>query len=344
MRVAALVPVRRFLRGLGAPVDRLAERLHLPPDIFARPEELIPAYTGSRFIAEGARAEGIEILGALAGERTRLDDLGSFGHQVLQSATLYDAITTAQRIVRSYHSGEAYWLGGVGADRWFCQRFTTQLDDWLEQTEQYALLTALAVFRAVGGPRWRPTVHLRHGVPKSIRDTPMLHDADLIFDRPVSAIAAPPALLHRSLVALRNGAHGDEADLAAWNASGPASDLANSLRQWMRGIIRTEAVRIEVLAETIGARPRTLQRRLAEAGTSYARILALARFEAASQLLTREDIPIRDVAREVGYRDAAHLTRAFRRWSGTTPSDFRRLHRERDMGSPLALEPSAPLL
>jgi AraC-like DNA-binding protein len=35
---------------------------------------------------------------------------------------------------------------------------------------------------------------------------------------------------------------------------------------------------------------------------------------------------------------------AFRRWSGTTPSDFRRLHRERDMGSPLALEPSAPLL
>jgi AraC-like DNA-binding protein len=327
MRVAALVPVRRFLRRIGAPVEPLLERLHLPPDMFADPEALIPAYAGSRFIDESARNEGLETLGTLAGEGAQLEDLGNFGSQLLQCPTVYDMIATARRIVPSYHSGETFWLAEDGAERMFCHRFTLQLDHWFEQTEQYALLTAVAFFRAVGGPRWHPTVHLKKDVPRKVRDSPLLADAELVFDRPVSGIAVPPTILHRSLEMTAEKLAPTARDLADWNASRPAFDFAVSLRQWMSGVIRTEAVRLPVVAETVGASPRTLQRRLAEAGTTYAHVLAEARFSAASRLLAHDDLSIRDVAREVGYPDAAHLTRAFRRWSGTTPSHFRRLQR-----------------
>ncbi len=48
------------------------------------------------------------------------------------------------------------------------------------------------------------------------------------------------------------------------------------------------------------------------------------RFEAARKMLSDPDRKIRDVALLLGYSDAAHFTRAFQRWTGLTPSAFRR--------------------
>lgn len=324
MRVSALVPVRRFLRRIGAPVDRLLQRLHLPADLFADPEALIPAYLGTRFIAEGARSQGIETLGALAGESTKLEDLGTFGRQLLGAVTLHDVIRTAQRIGPAYHSGERFFLTGTAPAQRLCQRFVVRLDDWQLQTDLYALLTALVLFRSVAGSSWRPTVYLQTGAPKALRDVPALRDADLVFDQPLSAIGVSPALLRLPLTAHADDGENGRAALTTWRESGPANDLVTSLRQWLSGVLRTDAVRIDVLCRTIGTTPRTLQRRLAEAGTTYGRVLAQARFGAAIRLLARDDHTVRDVAYAVGYRDAAHLTRAFHRWSGASPSAFRR--------------------
>ena len=74
--------------------------------------------------------------------------------------------------------------------------------------------------------------------------------------------------------------------------------------------------------------PRTLQRRLAEHGISFAALLNEVRRAQAERLLLRSDAPLADVAEQVGYRDAATFVRAFRGWTGTTPGKFR------DAGTP----------
>jgi AraC-like DNA-binding protein len=324
MRVAAIRPIERFLRRLGAPTERVLESVHLPPDLMHHPETLIPAYAGTRFISESARAEGIEDLGAIVAHETRVDDLGTFGQRLVQSLTLYDLIATAKRIQSAHHSGEVYWLGRVEGRQAFCQRFTLRLDDWGLQSSQYAILLALGLFLAVAGHGWRPRVYLRKGVPRALAASEWAERADFVFDQPVSAVEMPPSVLHLAIAADETPRPNSHA-LTAWAESRPGIDLQTSLRQWMSGVLRSDTVRIDVLSETIGITPRTLQRRLAEVGTSYAHVLGEARFEAASRLLARADLAIRDVAHEVGYRDAAHLTRAFHRWTGTTPSEFRRL-------------------
>jgi AraC-like DNA-binding protein len=68
---------------------------------------------------------------------------------------------------------------------------------------------------------------------------------------------------------------------------------------------------------------RTLKRKLQERGTTFRALLDDARFRQAQHLLENPDLDIQQVAIALGYRDPACFTRAFRRWSGRTPSQAR---------------------
>ena len=64
-------------------------------------------------------------------------------------------------------------------------------------------------------------------------------------------------------------------------------------------------------------------RTLLEEGTSYSALLDSARLRDAIFLLENQKIGIVQVAEYLGYNDAANFTRAFRKWTGVTPSTYR---------------------
>ena len=84
---------------------------------------------------------------------------------------------------------------------------------------------------------------------------------------------------------------------------------------------------IQLVAGAIGMSTRTLQRRLGEDGVTYAQVVARARAEMARQMLRDSAWKIGEIGRTIGYSNAGHFTRAFLRWTGRTPRDFRRLGR-----------------
>ncbi len=73
----------------------------------------------------------------------------------------------------------------------------------------------------------------------------------------------------------------------------------------------------------LGMHRRTLNRRLAEQGTTIAKVLNEVRFQLARQLLSETDLPFVEIAATLNYTDASTFTRAFRAWSGTTPTLWR---------------------
>ena len=64
--------------------------------------------------------------------------------------------------------------------------------------------------------------------------------------------------------------------------------------------------------------------RLRAEGHSYSGLVEQARYLAARGLLRDGGIGITEIALDVGYSDAANFNRAFRRWTGVTPREFRR--------------------
>lgn len=69
---------------------------------------------------------------------------------------------------------------------------------------------------------------------------------------------------------------------------------------------------------------RTLKRKLNEAGTNFQALLDEARQRRAIELIREGKLSLQQIAQVLGYTDPAAFTRAFKRWTGERPSDFRR--------------------
>lgn len=80
---------------------------------------------------------------------------------------------------------------------------------------------------------------------------------------------------------------------------------------------------IRTTADFVGMSVRTLQRRLARAGANHHRLVAQTRFATAAAVLERTDAKILELALDLGYSDHANFTRAFRRWAGCAPREYR---------------------
>ncbi|MEY4763958.1 MAG: hypothetical protein RI907_631 [Pseudomonadota bacterium] len=111
----------------------------------------------------------------------------------------------------------------------------------------------------------------------------------------------------------------------------PSDDLADEdrhlsarIERALRDKPRLLGLGLEGLALEMGLHARTLQRRLKDAGETHSAIQARVRYELAQAWLQDASLSIEDIAERLGFSDRRSFTLAFSRWSGQTPSQFRR--------------------
>ncbi|MFL6171452.1 MAG: AraC family transcriptional regulator [Marmoricola sp.] len=81
---------------------------------------------------------------------------------------------------------------------------------------------------------------------------------------------------------------------------------------------------LETVAEHLRMSGRTFKRRLQEHGTSFRQLVEAARKAEAVRLLNTTSLSVAQVADRLGYADASSFSRAFQKWTSTTPGAFRR--------------------
>jgi AraC-like DNA-binding protein len=80
---------------------------------------------------------------------------------------------------------------------------------------------------------------------------------------------------------------------------------------------------LALVARALGVSSRSLQRALAEEGTSYAQVSNRQRQALAEQLLRRRELGISEISLALGFSGSPAFHRAFRRWTSLSPSEFR---------------------
>ena len=102
----------------------------------------------------------------------------------------------------------------------------------------------------------------------------------------------------------------------------PPGQTIASVRREIKGLCSSGIPTLDDVAKALGVSPRTLQRRLADNGLTFTKVLSEVQFVTARHLLTEQQ-KLAEVARKLGYSDPGSFTRAFERWTGMSPQKYR---------------------
>lgn len=117
----------------------------------------------------------------------------------------------------------------------------------------------------------------------------------------------------------------EQCDKMLMEASIVDESLPNSLYRYL-AMFNYQMPSASEAAQTFGISERTLRRQLKTDNSSYQKVLDQVRHEKAKSWLSNSTRPIEDISSKLGYKEAAAFNHAFKRWSGITPSQYRRSH------------------
>ncbi|HSR99377.1 MAG TPA: AraC family transcriptional regulator [Kofleriaceae bacterium] len=107
----------------------------------------------------------------------------------------------------------------------------------------------------------------------------------------------------------------------------PVATIAGTLRELCLRDGFEHELTLETAAHRLHLSPRTLQRRLRDEGTSHQEVVDDSRRQLASRMLVQSGLGIAEVAFALGFSEPSGLHRAFKRWTGMTPAEYRRAAR-----------------
>ena len=332
IRANVLAGIVQELRSQGAAVDRLLRKHVGNANGFADPYEQIPLARFVGFLEEAAEVLGDPLLGAKLGARSQPEDFGPIGLMFLASANLRTALSQLGNFF-------SVWQGGTRAEldaRCEVPEYIYQILDpaiWpRRQDAELSLAATCLAIRALLGARWSPIeVHFEHDrLPHHTRETDSalfrIFRAPVLFGQAVNRLVLDPEDLVRPVTS---------------RGAGMMPYLERHLRDLMRteettfdscasqvsNIISKRLGRadldVQSIAEEIGVSPRTLQRRLAEEGTSFRGLVRRHRSQVVDRLLKDRKTKMTVIAHDVGYSDATTFSRAFKSWCGESPREHR---------------------
>jgi AraC-like DNA-binding protein len=97
----------------------------------------------------------------------------------------------------------------------------------------------------------------------------------------------------------------------------------DALRSIIEILLYEDCIDIHATAEATGTSVRSLQRRLLAEGYTYSSLVEQIRFNKAASMLRDPKTKMIDIALDLGYQSPGSFSRAFRRWSGFSPQEFR---------------------
>jgi len=184
--------------------------------------------------------------------------------------------------------------------------------------------------RLTGGPWPLMRVAFMHPRPKDVTTHARLFRAPFAFDAEANRLTFKAALLETPLLTANPDLHA----MLVRHADGmlaelPASDgYVDRARHAVAQSVRTgDAAGARAIASRLNTSARTLQRALAAEGTSLRVLVREARRELALRELERGTLSIEEIGFLSGFENMSAFCRAFRKWTGTTPSAYRATHR-----------------
>jgi AraC-like DNA-binding protein len=195
-----------------------------------------------------------------------------------------------------------------------------------ELTESSFAFFAAGWRRDMGAATMANAIHVTHAAPSYRAEYDRVLRLPVVFESELNAIYIDDTFLSRSLAPSNRYVWGVLSDRAAeLLASLESSRSARGrVEKALLPILHTGTASMQVVATTLGLSRQSLYRALAAEGVTFEIVLDELRHQMALHYLGGQKVSVHQAAYLVGFADPASFSRAFKRWTGTSPSSVRR--------------------
>jgi AraC-like DNA-binding protein len=324
VRVGTLMAALPVMREFGIDVEHLLAEFGLQESYLKDPDNTIPYAIMALLLRRCSELTNCPHFALIMGRQLNASAIGTVGFLALSAPDVRTALALLSRYFRLHNPNATV---DVVEERGFATLRFTLLQPRLEGREQIldgAIATAFNTLRKLCGPKWEATeVRLARARPRDLTPYRDFFRTTVRFDADESAVVfssrwldTPPATadphLHHSMMKRIRELE-----------SSSVEDLASQVRRMLPPLIAARTASVEVVANLVGLAARTLNRRLAAEGTTYVRLREEARHAVACQLLESTGMPANEISDRLGYSNPSAFTRAFERWAGKGPADWR---------------------
>lgn len=332
IRIRSLTGFIPLVCELGGDPIPMLEKCHVSPELIEKGDAVVPHAAVIRLLELAAETLKCKDFGLRLSRLQTLDVLGPIAIIGRNSRTVRDAVIGVQKYMHAYAPGLLVTL----APDWNRPRERLVFDvavDGLPYRRQYMDLKLGAadnILRSLCAHGFQAQqVHLRHFPSNGGQYYREFFHCPVSFGQPEYALVVRTEDLDQEIN------HSDpgllsmaEAYLSTIGDLHPL-DLPGQVRALIRRLLSTSHATLVIVAKHLCIQERTLQRRLAEHGTSFDELIEDARRDLADHLLVNTGMPLSQVARMLGYSEQSSFNRAFARWYQTSP-----LARRRELASP----------
>jgi AraC-like DNA-binding protein len=307
----------------GGSIKRVFARAELPLSLVDQPEMLVPLRDQVGLLEYASREIGDDALSARLASEAGVPGLGVFGNHLLSAPNLQAAIARASLLIGGMLQSSTNLRLHVDGPR---TRWTYNMSASTKLGRQkhdiLALGYMLDLLRRFAGPQWTPlqaevigpTIMGRTAV-QDVLSCELSHGD-------VSAITFPSELLERP--SLRLGPPDDAGIVEIGTPMPDPHDIVECVEHLIRLALLEDRPHVDWVARKMDLSGRSLQRHLSVQNTTFEAVMDRVLTRHATTLLEQGEMQITNVALQLGYADPAHFVRAFRRWTGQTPREFRR--------------------
>lgn len=324
VRIGPVLAIPEVLRNLGADPAEVLNEAGFKLDLFNDPENRISIVSRGRLISHCVARTGCRHFGLLLGQHAGLHSFGLVGLLVKYSPDVGTALRSLVRYFHLHARGAAPALA-VDGDRAMLSFAIHQPHvEAAEQIGDGAVAVMCNMLRELCGPAWKPDeARFAHRRPEEVAPFRQFFRAPLRFDAEQYAVVFSTTCLTRPLPetdpALRRLLQKEVDALEARHGG----EFPEQVRSVLRSSLLTGHASAEEVAALFSMHSRTLGRHLAGSGSGFRQLVDEGRFEIARQMLEDSAMDVSQIAGMLDYADASAFTRAFRRWSGTTPAQWR---------------------
>ena len=295
-------------------------KIKLPIDPCLR----LPYEKVDRLRAKAVKACEDEAFGLRSAEVYLPSQFGALGYAWHASLTLRKACLRLERFVRVVNEKAAVSV----EDQDGCMVVTLEMDlesECASARDDGALALVTRMCRLVYGDGFRlQAVNLKHGQPEDLQPYYSFFACQINFGQAHNQLYIPGSMVDEILT-------GANPELAMLNdevvtrhlARIDKSDIVARLRAVLMDLLPNGDVSDDVAASALHMSVRTMHRKLTEVGTNFRKELVEIRRSLAEQYIYDNSLTLTEISLLLGFSEPSSFSRAFRNWTGASPSEVR---------------------